>query len=429
MNTKVVDTFGKLVASAGENHPAAAQKLLLTGWRVQDYFFRHKPDPRLSPSAVALAHVLMDAMCYPLQRAAQTAVVSIFTPCELLHTLGLHPYNPESFSCYLSASHAEAAYIDRTEADGIPETFCSYHKIFVGAAEQRVMPRPQCIISTNLACDANQLTFRHLAQLYGVPHFVIDVPATPDEDSVAYVAGQLRRLGTFLEEVTGKPVDEEALKAALRRSRATLDDLAAAQEARAGKLILRDIVTPMYEFACVNILLGTPAVQNYARQVRREAETAPAGAGVPLFWLHTIPYWMDSVKAVLGLNPAAQIVGTDMLTASFVDFDPEQPYEAMARRMVYNAMNGPVERRIGLGLDWARRSGAQGAVWFNHWGCKHTLGGAQLAKKKFEAAGMPLLILDGDGVDRSRGGEGQTATRLEAFLEMLREDGAQGGDQ
>ena len=48
-----------------------------------------------------------------------------------------------------------------------------------------------------------------------------------------------------------------------------------------------------------------------------------------------------------------------------------------------------------------------------------TLGGAQLAKRMFEEAGIPLLILDGDGCDRSHGGEGQTATRLGAFLEML----------
>ena len=47
------------------------------------------------------------------------------------------------------------------------------------------------------------------------------------------------------------------------------------------------------------------------------------------------------------------------------------------------------------------------------------LGAAQLAKRKFEEQGIPLLILDGDGCDRSHGGEGQTSTRLGAFLEML----------
>ena len=70
-----------------------------------------------------------------------------------------------------------------------------------------------------------------------------------------------------------------------------------------------------------------------------------------------------------------------------------------------------------------REAGADGVVWFNHWGCKHTLGIAQLAKKKFEEQNLPLLILDGDGCDRSHGGEGQTATRLGAFMEMLGSEG------
>ena len=43
-------------------------------------------------------------------------------------------------------------------------------------------------------------------------------------------------------------------------------------------------------------------------------------------------------------------------------------------------------------------------------------------KKRFEEAGFPCLILDGDGCDRSHGGEGQMATRIEAFIEMLGQD-------
>ena len=91
----------------------------------------------------------------------------------------------------------------------------------------------------------------------------------------------------------------------------------------------------------------------------------------------------------------------------------------MAQRLVFSAFNGPVSRRIDRGIEAARQLRADGVVWFCHWGCKHTLGGAQLAKQRFEAAGFPCLILDGDGCDRSHGGEGQLATRIEAFIEML----------
>ena len=63
---------------------------------------------------------------------------------------------------------------------------------------------------------------------------------------------------------------------------------------------------------------------------------------------------------------------------------------------------------------------------FCHWGCKHTLGGAQLGKRAFEAQGLPTLLLDGDSCDRGFGGEGQAATRMEAFLELLNAQ-AEGG--
>ena len=47
------------------------------------------------------------------------------------------------------------------------------------------------------------------------------------------------------------------------------------------------------------------------------------------------------------------------------------------------------------------------------------MGSEMCIRDRFEEAGLPLLILDGDGCDRSHGGEGQTSTRLGAFLEML----------
>ena len=46
-----------------------------------------------------------------------------------------------------------------------------------------------------------------------------------------------------------------------------------------------------------------------------------------------------------------------------------------------------------------------------------------MAKERFEAAGIPCLVLDGDGCDHSHGGEGQMATRMEAFVEMLKAGG------
>ncbi len=415
----IIDTFGRMVTGSSHAHPALARRLLRTGWRLQNIMNRVAYDKALSPSAQYLAIQMMNVMTAPLKNPGRSAIVSIFTPCELLHAYGLHPYNPEGFSCYLSASHTENVFLQKASEEGFPETLCSYHRVFLGAAEKGVMPRPKCIVSTNLVCDANNLTFRRLAQLYNIPHFIIDVPFRADEDSVRTVEDQLKNLNDFLHRVTGRTIRPDDLAACVARSARTVALMKKYQHTRRDRQIIQDLVTPLYEFVAINILLGTPESETYAEKALAEAESAGPASGTRLFWIHTMPFWMPEMKDLLRAKESVQIVGTDMVTASLVDFDPEKPYEAMARRMVYNAINGPVERRIRSAFDYASGARADGAVWFCHRGCKHTLGGANLAKKYFDERGIPLMILDGDGCDRSGAGSGGTATRMEAFLEML----------
>ena len=81
--------------------------------------------------------------------------------------------------------------------------------------------------------------------------------------------------------------------------------------------------------------------------------------------------------------------------------------------------NGPAQRRIDRALEMAKTVGADGAVWFCHWGCKQTLAAAQNVKKRLEQEGYPVLILDGDGCDRGNSSNGQMSTRMQAFVEML----------
>ncbi len=416
---QVVKTFGKYVEQLGNRNALRARRLLKTGWEAQDLKFRLVPNRNLLPADRYLAHLMMDTMLKPLKCPENSVIVSIFTPCELMQEAGLNPYNVEGFSCYLAASHAERGCLQQAENSGISETLCSYHKTFIGAAERGLLPKPKCIVYTNLTCDANLLTFRRLADFFQVPVFAIDVPSGQNEGNVSYVADQLRDLALFLQKHTGKSIDEERLRERLRRSRATLENYYTFQKLRADRYIPSDLVTPLYSGMTGNILLGTREEERYTQMLLKNVKTAPESTGKRIYWMHTIPYWSEAVQKALSFTKEAQIVGCELAQTYEPDFDPEKPYEAMAKRMVYHALNGSVFRRIDAGIRHAKEAGADGAVWFCHWGCKHTMGGAQLAKKRFEEQGIPLLVLDGDGCDRSHGGEGQTATRLGAFLEML----------
>lgn len=414
--------LGTVVEKTNPGHPAASRRILRTGWEVQDYLFQHHPHPESFPADQYLAKFMMDAMLQPLKDPDHSCIVSIFTPCEMVQEAGLHPYNVEGFSCYLSASFAGGICTRKAEQDGISDTLCSYHKTFVGAAMNGLLPKPRCILYTSLACDANLLTFPKLAAYYQVPSFCIDVPADASEDAMAYVRDELVGARRFLEETTGRSIEEDALKARVKRSRESLLAYEQVQRDRADRFVPADLVTPLYSAMTANILLGTPEEERYVHMLQEDLRSALPKRGKHIYWMHTIPFWSDAVKKYFLFQDSAQIVACELAKVCSPDFDTDDPMLGMAQRLVRNAINGPAERRIANGIRHARDARADGVIWFNHWGCRHTLGISRLAKQAFEDAGFPTLLLDGDGCDRAHGGEGQTSTRIGAFLEMLRND-------
>lgn len=414
----ITERFGAKVGALSQTNPQQARLLLTTGFRANGLKNR-LAGKGASRSDRMLFQSVNQAMIRCLAKPQDNVMVSLFTPCEMLHLQGLHPYSCEGFSSYLSGAMAEQPFLHQAEDAGIPNSLCSYHKVFIGAAQQDLMPKPRFILSTSLACDANTLTFRHLAEFYGVPHFNVDIPFEPSEQAVDYVAGQLRQMGEFLTQQTGVAVDEGQLVRAVARSQRTMDLFHRALRQRAGKLIRSDLTSELFRTAAFHFLLGLPEVEAYVRQLVREVETAPPARGKQLLWIHTTPYWVAPLRRLFAHSSRVQIAACDMSYEGIVDADPTKPYHAMAKRLVYSPFNGPAQRRIQRALEMAKTVGAHGAVWFCHWGCKHTLGGARLGKKAFEEAGLPTLLLDGDSCDRGFGGEGQAATRVEAFLEVL----------
>ena len=93
----------------------------------------------------------------------------------------------------------------------------------------------------------------------------------------------------------------------------------------------------------------------------------------------------------------------------------------MAEKMVYCIYNGDVSQRIQMAERLAKETEADGGILFAHWGCKGTIGASSLIKNSLESAGLPTMILDGDGCNPANTSDGQVSTRLQAFVEMLEE--------
>lgn len=94
---EIIETFGHYVENLTDKKPQSARRLLKTGWEAQNLKFRYMQDKRLMPADRHLANLMMDTMLRPLQKPEDSVIVSIFTPCEMMQEVGLHPYNVEDF--------------------------------------------------------------------------------------------------------------------------------------------------------------------------------------------------------------------------------------------------------------------------------------------------------------------------------------------
>lgn len=138
-----------------------------------------------------------------------------------------------------------------------------------------MLPAPKFIVNTSLVCDANNLTFRELADHYGIPRFYVDVPPEQSEDGVAFVADQLQELKKFLEDQTGKRLDEDRLKSVVARSKQTMDLLRACQVEKRSKTLTSDVTSELYEVYLTHSGMGSAAALRYAEQLLKDLKGAP----------------------------------------------------------------------------------------------------------------------------------------------------------
>lgn len=417
---KIIEKFGKVVGDFVITSPPKALTLLKAGFKASSLQAEILPDKRLLPHQ-KYAYVMNNrAILKPLKQPQRSAMVNLFFPCEALHALKIAPLFTEGLAGYLNGAGSEQAFIGYAENAGVPQTYCSYHKTLLGAALSDVMPPPRFVANTTLACDANMGTFRTIAAHYKVPHFVVDVPNFCTEETTHYVAHQLQDLTANLEEILGEKLDESRFKAIIRSENRSLKLYREHFRLLAGKSMPNDLTSEMNKIFPTHVLLGTPDAERYFRLLLQDTRAAaPAGDEKRILWAHTIPYWQDSVRDLFNFNERRQLVACDLNFDSLEELDESQPFESMAKRLLHNMLNGPEENRAGKLLEMARELKVDGVVYFCHWGCKQTLGGARLISEILEREGYPVLVLDGDGCDRNNINDGQMSTRLQAFLEMI----------
>ena len=418
----IIEKFGAMVGDAALKDPEKARRLLLTGYRLQEQRLRFFPDKEIPSSGQYAALVVMKNMIQALAKPDNAAMVSIFVPGELVTAAGLTPYSVEAISCFLAGTKCEQAFLRKTLEEGFPETMCSYHRVFLGAALTKILPKPRCMIYTNLACDGNMMTFPYLKQTCDRPGFYIDVPYEKNRESVLYVADQLRKLKSFLEDVTGRKISEEAVRQSVLNSKKAAENYRKQLELRKDHDPVTSLTYELYAIFMCHLLAGSETAVRYTKLLLEDVKKAPKGEGLHILWMHIMPFLQEPVKDVFNYSKTVHLSACDFVADGFRQMQSDDPYEAMAEKMVYCIYNGNVNQRIELAKELAKITNADGGILFAHWGCKGTIGASGLIKNSLEKAELLTMVLDGDGCNPANTSDGQVSTRLQAFLEMLEEN-------
>lgn len=418
---KAIEIFGNHIYKLTQSKPEKALKQLSFVYTAAGLQCKYFPSKLLLPARQYMQWAAADSAIKPLRKPDNSAIVSLYLPCEILHAMGIYQMFPEALSCYLAAAGSEKVFIETAENNGIPKTLCSYHKSFIGMAESGVLPKPKFVITTSLACDVNHLSFRRIADYYNVPHFMIDVPSQYDKSNLKYVENQLHEMVDFIEQNSDFRLDENNLNEVVKRSKNTIKNFNEILELKKDRYLSDEMTSQMLSIFATHVMLGTKEAEKYSQDMVEQLSKCPKEyKGVRLLWVHTLPYTQDALRNLINFTDRCEIVTCDMVfDALDVDTNEQDPYRFMADRLLRNTVNGSRDNRINAVLKYAKKLNCDGVVWYCHWGCKQTAGSSARAKDVLEKNGLPTLVLDGDGCNNQNVNDGQTVTRMEAFLELL----------
>jgi len=356
---------------------------------------------------------------------------SLFLPYEMFHALGITPFLPEVMAGFTAGLGLAPQTLKEASSNWYSQDLCTFHRSASGAVELDAFPRPDFILTTNLACDAAQKSFYIYSVKYNIENnfYLIDVPYYYSNKSILYLTGQIKNICMDLCSKTGVKFDISRFKEVINLS----------NEFRKWAIKvnnLRKTLTnyPPY-YNGLNFILpfhglaGTreavilykqiyKELKNYLSKEKKENSSTGNKPVKRILWLHLKPYYRNEIFDILG-RENCRVVFEEINHVYWSELNPEKPFESLAKKMLSHFLVGSIDNRISVILKAARDYKADGAILFSHWGCRQSNGGARIIKDSLKKLGIPTLVLDGDCVDQNNSSQGQVKTRLQGFIEIL----------
>lgn len=362
------------------------------------------------------------------QKESVVAWRSSFVPSEILFALDIVPFPAEGIISMFANSHLTDEILEIAEDNNHSRDTCSFLRGVSGAVIKECMPLPDFLIATSLYCHGSARTFQSIAKRYNKPFLYIDAPYHHESVyAVDYVAGQIESIMLRMCEFSGRKFDIDKLREAIRYSNQARDYYVKVNELR------KNIPAPMLGGEAIDYAImlahtfGCPEMIEVCRTLFEELKArVENGVGSldrerhRILWRQLRPYYSNVLFEYLELKHKAAVVFEEANYVYWEEMDPNEPFKSLAKKMMSNYGFGGVQRWMEHTDRFVSDYSIDGVIEFAHWGCRYLSASTQIVKDKIlQNKKTPLLVIDGDCIDRRDYSDGQVKTRIDAFVEIL----------
>ncbi len=362
---------------------------------------------------------------------------------EIVRSFGYEVVFPEIVALNCAIKHVSLPNILHAESQGYGLDVCGYVKNDLGLQELGGetpfgrIPPPDLLVCSFSGCYVYVKWWEALAEKYGCPLFMLDVPYLRDDkprsEDLDYVVTQLREFIAFLEKATGRSFDPAALRRTLELSRKAeegwVDYL---DSGRLRPSPIEAYFEAVFYMVPINVLRGTPeAAEFYATvnsEVRERVRTATYPVpeekfrlvveGVPPYPSYRT-FW-DFFRKWNAVSVAATYPKVGGLFDQGFLHDPARPLESIAEYSLgaYCNQSWPLRRK--LIERYVRQYAADAVVIHGIKSCRSfTAGQGDLRDRLIHDLGIPTLYLESDHEDPRYFAPAQIKNRTDAFFESL----------
>jgi bcr-type benzoyl-CoA reductase subunit B len=361
-------------------------------------------------------------------------------PVEPLIAMGIIPVYPENHGAMIGASKMGIDLCEKAEEMGYVSDLCSYARSDISCATVKGgpiggLPKPDMLICCNNICGTVLKWYEVQARYFNVPLFILDTPFCHTQftlEARQYVKKQIEEYILFLEKVCKKKMDHDRMKEvgklSVEAQRLWQEVLDTAQN----KPAPLSAFDAFFHLALIVTLRGTKTAVDYYKELLAEMQQRVAdGIGaIPnekyrLLW-DNLPIWYRTRWLSQKFAAADACLVADTYTSAWCGalkyIDENNFLESMAEGYSRIYLNIGIDEMARQVIQMIDKYGADGLVMHSNRSCKpYSFGQLDIQRIVREERGLPSLMIEADMVDERFFSESQIDTRIDAFMEMVRE--------